>query len=65
MSQENVELTARFYGLATTKAEILAALPRTVDLCHPEIEWTVPHGRKRVRVVELRYQPEASGDYHL
>ena len=42
MSQENVELTARFYGLATTKAEILAALPRSRDLWHPEIEWTVP-----------------------
>ena len=42
MSQENVELTERFYGLATTKAEILAALPWTMDLCHPEIEWTVP-----------------------
>ena len=38
MSQENVELAARFYGLATTKAEILAALPWTMDLCHPEIE---------------------------
>ncbi len=42
MSQENVELAARFYGLATTKAEILAAMPWTMDLCHPEIEWTVP-----------------------
>jgi ketosteroid isomerase-like protein len=42
MSQANVELTTRFYGLATTKAEILAALPWTMDLCHPEIEWTVP-----------------------
>jgi regulator of nucleoside diphosphate kinase len=30
-----------------------------------EIEWPVPHGSKRVRVVELRYQPEASGDFHL
>ncbi|HSK01385.1 MAG TPA: nucleoside diphosphate kinase regulator [Kofleriaceae bacterium] len=26
-----------------------------------EIEWRVPGGRKRVRVVEIRYQPEASG----
>ena len=42
MSQENVELAARFYGLATTKAEILAALPWTMDLCHPEIEWVAP-----------------------
>jgi regulator of nucleoside diphosphate kinase len=29
------------------------------------IEWEVPTGRKRVRVVELRYQPEASGDFEL
>ncbi len=26
-----------------------------------EIEWPVPGGRKRIRVVEIRYQPEASG----
>lgn len=25
-----------------------------------EIEWRVPGGRKRIRVVEIRYQPEAS-----
>lgn len=29
------------------------------------IEWPVPSGRKRIRVVELRYQPEACGDYEL
>lgn len=29
------------------------------------IEWEVPKGNKRVRVVELQYQPEASGDFHL
>lgn len=27
------------------------------------IEWTVPSGTKRIRVLEIRYQPEASGDY--
>jgi regulator of nucleoside diphosphate kinase len=27
------------------------------------IEWRVPSGTKRVRVVEVRYQPEASGDF--
>lgn len=32
---------------------------------HQSIEWTVPGGRKRIRVVELRYQPEACGDYEL
>ena len=50
-----MELAARFYGLATTKAEILAALPQTMDLCHPEIEWIAPEdgvsyrGREGVR----------------
>jgi len=29
------------------------------------IEWQVPSGTKRVRVVEIRYQPEASGDFEL
>jgi regulator of nucleoside diphosphate kinase len=27
------------------------------------ITWQVPNGRKRIRVVEVRYQPEASGDF--
>lgn len=27
------------------------------------IEWQVPNGKKRVRVVELKYQPEAHGHY--
>jgi regulator of nucleoside diphosphate kinase len=27
------------------------------------IEWPVPNGTKRIRVVEIRYQPEACGDY--
>lgn len=27
------------------------------------IDWQLPAGRKRVRVVEVRYQPEASGDF--
>ena len=29
------------------------------------IEWSVPHGRKRVKLVDVRYQPEANGDYQL
>jgi len=28
-----------------------------------EIEWRTPGGVKRIRVVEIRYQPEAAGDY--
>src|SRR5690349_16102444 len=29
------------------------------------ITWQVPNGHKRIRVVEIRYQPESSGDYQL
>ncbi|MDD2671020.1 MAG: nucleoside diphosphate kinase regulator [Syntrophales bacterium] len=29
------------------------------------IEWKVPSGLRRMRVVKIIYQPEASGDYHL
>ena len=29
------------------------------------ITWPLPHRTKRVRVVEIRYQPEARGDFHL
>ncbi len=30
-----------------------------------EIEWMVPGGRTRIRIDEIIYQPEASGDYTL
>jgi ketosteroid isomerase-like protein len=40
MSQENVELVARFYEPATSKAELLTAMPRTMEFCHPKVEWT-------------------------
>jgi ketosteroid isomerase-like protein len=40
MSQENVELVARFYEPATSKAELLSAMPRTMGFCHPQVEWT-------------------------
>jgi regulator of nucleoside diphosphate kinase len=29
------------------------------------IEWPVPSGTKRIRVVEIRYQPEACGHFEL
>ncbi len=29
------------------------------------IEWPVPGGVLRIQVLEILYQPEASGDYHL
>ena len=28
------------------------------------IEWEVPAGRKRFKVEQIMYQPEAAGDYH-
>jgi ketosteroid isomerase-like protein len=42
MSHENVEIAARWYEPATSKARLLEAMPRTMRLCHPEVEWTVP-----------------------
>jgi hypothetical protein len=38
MSQENVEIATRWYEPATGKNELLAAMPRTMALCHPEVE---------------------------
>ena len=55
MSQENVEIAGRFYEPALSKAELLAAMPRTMALCHPEVEWSAPEdgtiyrGRQGVR----------------
>jgi ketosteroid isomerase-like protein len=42
MSQENVELAARWYEpwATTSKAELLADMPRAMELCHPEVEWS-------------------------
>ena len=68
MSQENVELAASLYGLAATKAEILAALPRAMELYHPEIEWTASEdgktyrGREGVRQRHTEWL-ESFGDY--
>ena len=41
MSQQNVELAARWYEpwATTSKAELLADMPRAMELCHPEVEW--------------------------
>jgi ketosteroid isomerase-like protein len=60
MSQENVEIAKRWYKPATSKGELLAAMPRTMALCHPEVEWTAPEdgttyrgrGGVRQRLVE-------------
>ena len=29
------------------------------------VEWQVPSGRRRLRIEEVLYQPEAAGDFHL
>jgi regulator of nucleoside diphosphate kinase len=29
------------------------------------VEWEVPSGLKRLKIIETLYQPEAAGDYHL
>jgi ketosteroid isomerase-like protein len=55
MSQENVEIARRWYEPATGKNELLAAMPQTMALCHPEVEWSAPEdgtiyrGREGVR----------------
>jgi ketosteroid isomerase-like protein len=55
MSKENVEIAARWYEVATSKPDLLAAMPRTMAFCHPEVEWTAPEdgttyrGREGVR----------------
>src|SRR4029077_10426650 len=40
MSQENVEIATRWYEPATGKNELLAAMPRTMAMCHPEVDWS-------------------------
>jgi ketosteroid isomerase-like protein len=55
MSPQNVEIAARWYEAATSKTELLAAMPTTMALCHPDVEWSAPEdgttyrGREGVR----------------
>ena len=55
MSQENVAIAARWYEPATSKTELLSAMRRTMEFCHPEVEWSAPQdgatyrGREGVR----------------
>ena len=32
----------RWYEVATSKPHLLAAMPRTMAFCHPEVEWSAP-----------------------
>jgi ketosteroid isomerase-like protein len=55
MSQENVEIARGWYEVATSKAQLLAGMPRTMAFCHHEVEWSAPEdgttyrGREGVR----------------
>ena len=68
MSQENVEIAARWYDVATSKAELLTAMTRTMEFCHPEVEWSAPEdgttyrGRDGVRQ-RLEEWLESFGEY--
>ena len=68
MSQENVEIAARWYDVATSKAKLLTAMTRTMEFCHPEVEWSVPEdgttyrGRDGVRQ-RLEEWLESFGEY--
>jgi ketosteroid isomerase-like protein len=68
MSEENVEIVARFYEPATSKSDLLRRLPRTMALCHPDVEWTAREdgvtyrGREGVRE-ELERFLESFEDY--
>ena len=68
MSQENVEIATRWYEPATSKQQLLGAMARTMALCHPKVEWTVPEdgttyrGREGVRQ-RLKEWLESFDDY--
>jgi ketosteroid isomerase-like protein len=70
MSQENVELATRWYEVATSKTELLAGMPRTMEFCHPEVEWSAPEdgtiyrGRDGVRQ-RLEEWLESFDDYRF
>jgi len=37
-----VEIARRWYDVATSKEMLLAAMPRTMGFCHPNVEWSAP-----------------------
>jgi ketosteroid isomerase-like protein len=55
MAHGNVEIASRWYDVAGSKEDLLAAMDRTMDLCHPDVEWSAPEdgtvyrGREGVR----------------
>jgi ketosteroid isomerase-like protein len=68
MSQENVEIAARWYQPATAKNTLLAEMSRTMSFCHPDVEWSAPEdgttyrGREGVRQ-RLEEWLESFADY--
>jgi ketosteroid isomerase-like protein len=42
MSQENVDIAEHWYEVATSKTDLLAGMQRTMELCHPKVEWSAP-----------------------
>ena len=68
MSQENVEIAARWYEVATSKTDLLTAMSRTMSFCHPDVEWSAPEvgrtyrGREGVKQ-RLEEWLESFGDY--
>jgi ketosteroid isomerase-like protein len=70
MSQENVELAARFYEVAASKAQMLTNMPRTMAFCDPDVEWTAREdgltyrGREGVREALERWL-ESFHDYRF
>jgi ketosteroid isomerase-like protein len=70
MSRENVEIASRWYDVAKSKEALLAAMPRTMGFCHPEVEWSAPEdgttyrGRDGVRQ-RLEQWLESFDDYRF
>ena len=68
MSQENVEIAARWYEVALSKTDLVAAMSRTMAFCHPNVEWSAPEdgttyrGREGVRQ-RLEEWLESFADY--
>ena len=53
--------------IATGKLSVLSPIG-TAILGHAEgdlVEWRVPAGIRRIKILKMLYQPEAAGDYHL
>jgi regulator of nucleoside diphosphate kinase len=52
---------------ATGSISVLAPVGTAILGCRVGdiIEWQVPAGKRKLKIEEILYQPEAAGDYHL